>query len=157
MGLFFVGLGSLFVLFLWAAYQKAKAMDVWIETPAEILRSEVIDWRSTKYTNAEFKADLRYRYEFGGKSYESTQIKIADGPSGERKRIEKKIKPYPAGSTVSAFVNPANPAQAVLKRNTKAAIYTVWFPMIFVIGGIGVIVSALRPGRGGRSRQRATQ
>ena len=39
MGIFLVGIGSLFVWYLWASYQKAKAMDAWIETPAMMLSS----------------------------------------------------------------------------------------------------------------------
>lgn len=145
MGLFLVGIGSLFVWYLWASYQKAKAMDAWLETPAVMLRSEVIDWQSTPQSNQEYLAQVRYQYEIDGETYESDQLKVADGPSASQDKIARKIEPYPKGATVTAWVNPDDLDQAVLKRNTKAALYTIWFPLLFVIGGLGMVLSSVTP------------
>jgi hypothetical protein len=41
------------------------------------------------------------------------------------------------------YVDPKSPDRAVLKRDTKAALYSIWFPCLFVIGGAGMILSAL--------------
>ncbi|MEM7011622.1 MAG: DUF3592 domain-containing protein [Verrucomicrobiota bacterium] len=145
MGLFLVGIGSLFVWYLWASYQKAKAMDTWLETPALMLRSEVIDIQSTPQSNQEYLAQVRYQYEIDGKTYESELLKLADGPSASQGKIARKIESYPNGAMVTAWVNPDDPNQSVLKRNTKAALYTIWFPLLFVIGGLGMMLSSVTP------------
>jgi hypothetical protein len=48
-----------------------------------------------------------------------------------------------------AFVNPAEPDFAVLKPDTKATGYSIWFPLLFVVGGLGIagraIVKQARP------------
>lgn len=147
MGLFLVAIGSGFAWYLWASYQKAKAMHAWIETPATVVLSEVQDWKSTEYTIVEFKPVVRYRYEFEGEIYESDQFKIADGPTGDPEKANQRIEPYPVGSTVTAYVNPDEPTTAVLKRNTRAGLYTIWFPLLFVAGGLGMTITSLLPDR----------
>jgi hypothetical protein len=42
------------------------------------------------------------------------------------------------------FVNPADPSFAILEKDSKAVIYTIWFPGLFVVGGLGMAVQALR-------------
>lgn len=42
-----------------------------------------------------------------------------------------------------AFVNPTEPNFAVLKPDTKAAGYSIWFPLLFVVGGLGIVVRAI--------------
>ena len=32
---------------------------------------------------------------------------------------------------------------AVLKKDTKAALFSIWFPCLFIVGGAGMILSAL--------------
>ncbi|MFT5466865.1 MAG: hypothetical protein ACI8UO_001966 [Verrucomicrobiales bacterium] len=145
MGLFLVVLGSGFAWYLWASYQKAKAMHGWTETQAEVLVSEIRNWKSTEYTIVEFKPVVRYRYEFQGQTFESEQFKVADGPTGNRDRARERIEPYPVGSTVTAWVNPDKPTIAVLKRNTRAGLYSIWFPCLFVIGGLGMLVTSVLP------------
>ena len=47
-----------------------------------------------------------------------------------------------------AYVNPSDPDFAVLKPDTKAAGYSIWFPLLFVVGGLGITVRAIvRPAR----------
>ncbi|MFP6880316.1 MAG: hypothetical protein VCA34_05170, partial [Roseibacillus sp.] len=36
------------------------------------------------------------------------------------------------------------PSFAVLKRDSKAPGYSLWFPIIFVVGGLGIILGAVR-------------
>jgi hypothetical protein len=41
-------------------------------------------------------------------------------------------------------VNPADPAVAVLRIDSRAPGYSLWFPALFVVGGVGIVVGALR-------------
>ena len=48
---------------------------------------------------------------------------------------------------INAYVaDPDDPSVAVLKRDSKASIYTVGFPLLFVAGGIGMVVRAFLGG-----------
>jgi hypothetical protein len=42
------------------------------------------------------------------------------------------------------LVNPGNPSEAVLEHATKAAFYTLWFPLLFAAGGTGMLFAAVR-------------
>ena len=50
---------------------------------------------------------------------------------------------FPPGTETIAWVNPANPAETVLIRDKRTAIYSIWFPCLFVIGGLGIAASSL--------------
>jgi hypothetical protein len=41
------------------------------------------------------------------------------------------------------YVNPADVNFAMLKPDSKAAGYSIWFPMLFVIGGLGIALRAI--------------
>ena len=57
--------------------------------------------------------------------------------------MESRIKEYPAGKTTTCRVNPNNPDFAVLKPDSLAPGYSIWFPGLFVIGGLGITFRAL--------------
>ena len=76
-------------------------------------------------------------------------------PRGQRWRNSvEKVKPlleqYPVDKKTVCFVNPerptdpSKPRQAILAHDTKAAGYSIWFPALFSIGGIGIMVGAIR-------------
>jgi hypothetical protein len=44
-------------------------------------------------------------------------------------------------------VNPALPAEAVLEHASRAALYSIWFPLLFVVGGLGMLRGALKRAR----------
>jgi hypothetical protein len=41
------------------------------------------------------------------------------------------------------WLDPDLPEMVVLKKDSKAALYTIWFPFLFIIGAVGMIYSAL--------------
>jgi hypothetical protein len=40
---------------------------------------------------------------------------------------------FPPGTETMAWVNPTNPAETVLIRDKRTAIYSIWFPCLFGI------------------------
>jgi hypothetical protein len=42
------------------------------------------------------------------------------------------------------YVNPSDPTIAILKHGTRAALYSIWFPLLFVVGGLGIAWTAIR-------------
>lgn len=61
--------------------------------------------------------DLQFRYDFGGRTYRSTRLDLLPGRMGDDDSWEKEIlKSSPVGATVTCFVNPHAPEEAVLDR-----------------------------------------
>ena len=147
MGLVLMAVGSIFCWYLWASWQKAKTMDSWGETEARIIVSQVLPWQYNQYSRMAYQPKIRYEYEFGGKTYTSERIRKVPVRSSDESKAKAWVEKYPAGMKTTAFVDPADPKSAVLKRDTKAAIYSIWFPMLFVVGGAGIIVTAFLPRR----------
>jgi len=145
LGLSLVAAGSFFCWWLFATWQKAALMDSWIPSQAVILSSEVVPWRFNEFSRAEFQPKIRYRYEVGGVMRESERIRRVVIRSAHQEKAAAWVEDFPKGALVTAWVDPAAPEHCVLRRDSKAAIYSIWFPPLFVVGGLGMIWSALRP------------
>lgn len=152
---FFFGLltsliGLLFMGVLWHAYQRALETRAWTEAEAVVITSRVGDKLVPSNTPPAFVWDLAYRYRFEGGEYTSTNFRRVPTSTDDRERIERQVLENPVGATVTAWVNPQQPAQAVLRHETKAPLYTMWFPFLFVLGGGGMMWACLRRGGGDR-------
>lgn len=143
MGLLLVVVGSVFVSYLWGSYQRAATMDDWVETPCRILSSEKIDAGLNQKGLPKFAFSVRYEYEADGQVREGTSYRRLPTEASEPRKIDKLVEDFPAGSETVCHVDPTDPAKAVLKKETKAALYSIWFPCLFVVGGVGMILTAL--------------
>lgn len=144
MGLFLAVAGSIFVGVLWHSYQRAEETRHWTQADAVIISSVLITDRPTPHSPLSYLADVRYRYTVHGKTHEGTHIQRVEGPSTSPDKANDRVKKYPAGKVIPCYVNPAQEDFAILEHSTRAALYSIWFPMLFMIGGIGMIWSALR-------------
>lgn len=144
MGLFLLFLGGGFCWLLWAGFSKASATRSWIETPAKILESRV-EVRHRLGANTEFRWDVAYEYTHDGAEF----VSKLDTPRGakwtqHRKAVEQSVADFPQGSETVCFFNPEMPEVAILKHDSKAAGYSVWFPALFAIGGLGIMFGATK-------------
>lgn len=146
LGLAFVIPGAAFTVLLWISYLRAQETRHWNPTPCLILSSRVLSERPTPSSPMAHRASIRYRYTVAGVSHEENHIRRegADGPTSDRAKAEAVCSRYPPLSETTCFVDPANPESAVLEHVTKAGLYTLWFPLLFVAGGTGMIVAAWR-------------
>lgn len=136
--------GAVFVYLLWASFSQAKATRTWTETSCLIIRSKVNE-KSEKHISKEYSWSVEYNYSFEGANYSSEFHKPRGVKWTSRKdEVEALIKKYPKDSKAVCYVNPAEPSQAILDHDSKAAGYSIWFPMLFVVGGLGISFSALR-------------
>ena len=87
---------------------------------------------------------VRYRYSVGAQSYVSERIRRVDGPKADREDAEAIREQYTPGQTVTCYVRPDDPQFAILKHDTRAALYTIWFPLLFVVGGLRMAWGAVR-------------
>ncbi len=150
MGLFLAGAGMLFTWVLWRAYTRAEETRAWVETPCRIVGSVVRSERPSPNSNMSHRAEVRYVYELAGQGHTGTRVKRVDGATTHEERAQAVVATYPVGRQTVCFVNPNAPEEAVLKRGSRGALYSIWFPLLFVVGGLGVAINALR-----RPRQNA--
>lgn len=137
--------GGLFTALLWRSFAHARTMAHWPEVECRILLSEVQERSVDPNAPPEYHFGVQYAYPWQGKNYVGDKYDSRGGAwSSDRGRFEKLVETYPVGSATKCRVNPAQPEQAVLKPDSKAAGYSIWFPLLFVVGGLGIAVGALR-------------
>ncbi len=120
------GLGA---LMLQRQGDKAAAAENWRRTEGTVLASGVDQRaaRSNKDRMWEYKAIVRYRYTADGRLHESIQRRFPEPGYSQEIQPEQRIaERYPAGSKVTVYVNPANPAESCLEPGRH---WTVWIGM----------------------------
>lgn len=136
--------GGVFEWLLVRSYRQAKASREWPQVQVIILKSELEERQISGYPR-EYSFSIGYDYTFDGQLLESQRF----SPRGKKwtkslDKVNKQILDYPVGSIHSAWVDPADPEFAILRHDTKAAGYTLWFPALVIVGGAGIVVSAFR-------------
>jgi hypothetical protein len=144
MGLTLIAMGTGGTIFLWLSWQRAEETRSWKPVEAIVTVSEVLTERATPHSPPGYTPEVRYRYQYNGGSYTSHRIKRVDGPSSHKEAAEAVVAEHRPGKTVTCYVNPAQPDFAVLEQDSRAALYSIWFPLLFIVGGGGMIVSAFR-------------
>jgi len=143
LGLLIATMGTIFVFALVRGYGRANETREWSEVPMTVTRSEVLE-EQIGMSPTEYKPIIEYAFNYQGNPATGTGIKRTDGFTKHKSKAQRVVDRYPVGSQDTCWVNPQNPGQTVLKHNTKAVLYTVWFPGLFVIAGLGIAVGSIR-------------
>ncbi|PAZ05411.1 MAG: hypothetical protein CAK88_07795 [Verrucomicrobiia bacterium AMD-G2] len=142
-GLSLCVISGIFIALMWRSYARAKGMTSWPKVPCLILQSSVEEQRIGATVAPEYRLQVLYCYDFDGSPYESRLWSLRGSmPRNDRATAEELVATYSSGSMTQCWVNPRQPSQAVLKLDTRAAGYTLWFPGLFLLGGMGMIVGA---------------
>ena len=142
-GLLLAAAGAVFTWLMWKSFDRAGAIEGWPRVPCAILFSDVEERRIGPELPPEYRFQVTYSYEWEDESYESDRYGIrGDSWSKRRDGADALSGTYPEGSVHECSVDPLNPGMAVLHGESKAPGYSIWFPMIFVVGGLGVVVGA---------------
>lgn len=144
-GLALALVGGLFSALMWRSFERARVVESWPVVPCTILKSEVEERQIDPNSAIERRFAVLYGYQWQGAALESELLKLrgsmwSSKPEGADALIER----YPVGSSRQCRVNPADPSVAVLEPESKAPGYSLWFPLLFVVGGLGVVVGAWR-------------
>jgi len=142
MGLVVAAAGWIFVQYLWGSYERAKAMEAWEEVPCVVASSQLADGGLNQRGLPKYLVSVRYRYEIDGQTYESERLRRLPVEASDLRKAEARLRPFPEGLETVCFVDPDDPAMAVLERDSRGALYSIWFPWIFVVGGLVMAVSA---------------
>ena len=145
LGMLLMIAGSFFAWRMWLSYEKAQVTRQWRQVPCRIVSSRIISERPTPHSPPAHRVEVRYEYEFNAVKRSSSRIRqVEAAPTQHLDQAQQKQQSYPTGSSQVCFVNPASPNEAVLQHASRAALYSIWFPLLFVVGGIGMIRGALR-------------
>jgi len=136
--------GAVFTWVLWTAWQRAEEARRWTPTPCLVTVSRLEKELPTPNSNPVFRPIVHYTFTWEGKPMTGTHVKRVDGPSQHEEMARQKIEAYPVGSEQTCYVNPAQPTMTVLKHDTRAALYSIWFPLLFVAGGLRMAWGTLR-------------
>lgn len=144
LGLVIALLGGLFVWLMARSFLRAREMRAWPEVACVILSSEVEERRHDENSPAEFRQDLSFGYEWQGAAHTGDHLSLRGSPwSSKRELAEERMAEYPVGKKTTCRVDPANPEFAVLKTDSLAPGYSIWFPALFLVGGLGISFRAV--------------
>ena len=88
-----------------------------------------------------YRFEVRYRYQFEGASHVSTRIRhVEAAPTPHREVVLALQQQFPTGAMLACYVNSVTPSESVLILGTQAALYSIWFPLLFVAGGVGMLL-----------------
>jgi len=147
MGLTLILAGAFFAWRMWLSFEKAQITRGWTEVPCRITSSRVVSERPTPNSPPAHRVELRYEYQRDGVKHVGTRIRqVEAAPTQHLDNARAKQQSYPTGSVQKCFVDPAAPEVAVLEHASRAALYSIWFPLLFVVGGLGMLRGAFRRG-----------
>jgi Protein of unknown function (DUF3592) len=145
MGLFLIVAGAFFAWRMWLSYEKAQITRQWSQVPCRIVSSRIVSERPTPHSAPAHRVAVRYEYEINGVKHSSIRIRqVEAAPTLHLDDAQQKQQLYPTGTMQTCWVNPAAPDEAVLQHGSRAALYSIWFPLLFVLGGFGMLRGALR-------------
>jgi hypothetical protein len=137
--LFFFGMGTVFT---WLVAREAVAAVrtwMWPQTECEILRSDVRETDSSGRKTGDFYFYVEYRYPFGGQNFVSDRFRLMAAAYQDYGKVERLVQRFQPGARTTCYVNPRQPAEAVLERGSLWFPLLIFFPLIFVgIGAIGI-------------------
>jgi len=138
--------GVLFVWLLGRSFLRAKDMKSWPEVSCVILSSEVEQRVHDPQSPPEYRHRVVYGYTWDGESYTGERISLRGSFWSSRpERAGRSLSNYPIGSTQTCHIKPEAPQFSVLETDSLAPGYSIWFPALFVVGGLVISIRSLRP------------
>ncbi|MCC6995697.1 MAG: DUF3592 domain-containing protein [Deltaproteobacteria bacterium] len=127
--------------------RRALRQRAWRETPAEIVASEVssrLAPRSGEGPQTQFgrmfKPEVRFVYEIAGQRHESKTHSLFVNESSSDSEAAAVVAHYPVGAKVTAYVDPGNPAAAVLDRSIRWSTLLVMLGVCCVFATVAVVL-----------------
>ena len=143
LGSVFLGLGLLALYFAFIGpLIKIIGARAWKATDCRIISSALRTHRGSKSTT--YSIDISFAYVWESHEYVSNRYSFFTGSSSGTSGKEAVIRHFPPGSAAVCYVDPAEPAQAVLERGLTSS---AWFGLIalpFIGVGVGSLVFAGR-------------
>lgn len=138
--LLFLGLGIFLIYRNQQSKKKAQLSQNWPVTKGQITDSHVnrsVDTDSEGSTSTTYAASVAYTYDVGGQVYNGRNIAFGFNPSySNQSKAQATVARYPAGSAVSVYYDPNNPADAVLERQVSGSNVMMILGIVFTVIGV---------------------
>lgn len=134
--------GSGFSLFFIRPALKVLEAKSWPSTPCTIVNSQVRTHSGED--GATYSVDVLYTYVFAGREYKSNRYRFLGGSTGGYAQKERIVRRLPPLTRTVCYVNPENPAEAVLDRDLSSDYAFGLLPLVFVAVGLGGIIFTVR-------------
>ncbi|HEV7867780.1 MAG TPA: DUF3592 domain-containing protein [Chthoniobacteraceae bacterium] len=125
------GLGFGYAMFLRPVAKIIASRD-WPAVPCTIVSSQV----KAGSDGDTFRPEIRFAYVFDNRPYEGGRYSFATGSSSGRKGKQQIVARFRPGAKAICFLNPRNPAEAVLERGFVADLWWGLLPAFFCAVGI---------------------
>lgn len=139
-----IGLVIFAAVFLRPAVRLVGASS-WVETPCRVVSSAVRSHASDDGTT--YSVDILYEYETAGHRLRSNRFGFLDvsssGYDGKRAIVDR----YPPGAEATCWVDPDDPAMAVLDRSFQLIYLLGLFPLVFVVIGWALVAHMRKQAR----------
>ncbi len=145
-GIFFLAGAGMAIPLLVTPFQKYFDSQGWLVLDCKVESSRVRSHDSDDGTT--YSVDILYSYEVDGRTYKSNTFDFIGGSSSGYASKKKIVRRHPPGKVVSCYVNPNDPADAVLDREIGYAFLLGLLPLIFMAVGGGGLYMILRSGGG---------
>ena len=128
----FLAMGLLFCGLIAREVYRIGQTYTWKAVDCEVIACSVGDHHP-------YRLDIRYRYTWAGRPYESTKLRVSGSGEDDLAKAQALAERYQPGRKTTCYVNSANPAEAVLLRQTPWIGLFILLPLVFVaIGGGGI-------------------
>ncbi len=132
----FFAMGSLFEVLVVTSFVHEMATYRWHATSATIETSGV---EHTGEDEEPYSLAVTYSYSYHGVDLVSSQVALAGRTSSDYDALQREVFRLAPGSSVTCYVDPHHPEQAVLERRSPVFGLLTLFPLIFVaIGAVGL-------------------
>ncbi|MEM8548974.1 MAG: DUF3592 domain-containing protein, partial [Pseudomonadota bacterium] len=147
-GIPFAAVGVFMLVWIGNTVRQYVDMQAWIATEATVIDG---GYRTLSGDDSDtYKAYGEYRYRYEGRDYVSTRVAMsdtADNIGSFQQELGRRLRNAAAsGTPVTAWVNPADPADAVISRDLRIGFqaFKAVFGVVFGAVGFGVIFSSWR-------------
>ncbi|MEN8176271.1 MAG: DUF3592 domain-containing protein [Pseudomonadota bacterium] len=129
--------GGMALKALWGWYQAQE----WEPVSAQVLATDI------EYGEDTYRVTARYRYAFGGQEYTGNRVSFHSGGDNigdfHQSTHRRLARHRDSREPVTAWVNPAAPAEAVLVRDMRWGLFgfMMLFPLLFGGAGIGIMLA----------------
>lgn len=145
-GLMFVGAGAGVGYATLPSLTQWRASSGWTEVPAVVTASAVRSSRGDDSTT--YRPYIAYVYTVDGREYEGDRYDFWSVSSSGYEGKAAIVREHPVGREIRVYVDPADPALSVIKREAGWGIlFPTLFPLIFMVVGCSVFVAGARMGR----------
>ena len=110
----------------------------WVARPCVILTRELEQTSGNSDSGPAYRVKVRYRYEWNDHDYIGDRYGWSGVYSG-RAGNQKILNRLPLGAETTCYMNPANPAESVLKRGLGWEVAFGLIPLVFVLVGVAIV------------------